>query len=60
MLSYDTCTCIAAKHLVLYEDGNKEGLNLTANLMEWEQERCSMLYTCLLMLVTEHQRPPST
>ena len=28
----------AAKHLVLYEDGDKEWLNLTAERVEWEQE----------------------
>ncbi len=30
--------CCAAKHLVLYEDGDKEWLNLTAERVEWEQE----------------------
>ncbi len=31
-------TCCTAKHLVLYEDGDKEWLNLTAERVEWEQE----------------------
>ena len=30
--------CCAGKHLVLYEDGDKEWLNLTAERVEWEQE----------------------
>ena len=33
-----TCRLPAAKHLVLYEDGDKEWLNLTAERVEWEQE----------------------
>lgn len=30
--------CCVARHLVLYEDGDKEWLNLTAERVEWEQE----------------------